>query len=547
MPNNKQNGCYYTPKILSDFLIEHICKNYHMPKELNILEPSCGSGNFIKSILAKIDELPFSQIDISLVEIDDEELKKTVDLVRSFNKKVVNLNAYNCDFLDYHKKNEDKYTLIVGNPPYIKKSLLSEPQIKSCIEIFSEAGLPTKHIKNIWPAFLLSSILNLEENGILCLVLPSELLQVKYSKQLREYILSNFEKIEIFAFNELVFEAVAQDIIILIGAKKVQNDKDKGIYFYQVEKLEDLNNQHFVQKSTNVHRKTLNKWTNYILEDQDLSFIDNLSASLKRLEFYCDKVNVGIVTAANSYFIVNNQIIKENNLQKYAKPILANSINLKKTLLFTNEDYNLLKSTNRKVNFIKFPNLEKGLLDKESTDYINYGESIETNAKYKCKLRENWYYIPSVWVSEGFFMRRSSHFPVIFVNNMSVNVTDCFYRINMKSGFNIRNLSFSFLNTLTLVLAELEGRYYGGGVLELTPKEFASLYIPYYEGLSDREFNRLEEMLRDKEPINKILSYTDKILLKKVLNLEDTDISRLRTIYETLVRRRKKRPTIFKE
>jgi len=91
--------------------------------------------------------------------------------------------------------------------------------------------------------------------------------------------------------------------------------------------------------------------------------------------------------------------------------------------------------------------------------------------------RENWYYIPSVWVSEGFFMRRSSHFPVIFVNNMSVNVTDCFYRINMKSGFNIRNLSFSFLNTLTLVLAELEGRYYGGGVLELTPKEFASLYI----------------------------------------------------------------------
>jgi len=48
-------------------------------------------------------------------------------------------------------------------------------------------------------------------------------------------------------------------------------------------------------------------------------------------------------------------------------------------------------------------------------------------------------------------------------------------------------------------------------------------------------------MLRDKEPINKILSYTDKILLKKVLNLEDTDISRLRTIYETLVRRRRKK------
>jgi adenine-specific DNA-methyltransferase len=145
-------------------------------------------------------------------------------------------------------------------------------------------------------------------------------------------------------------------------------------------------------------------------------------------------------------------------------------------------------------------------------------------------------------------MRRSSHFPVIFVNNPSIDVTDYFYRINMKNGFGIKNLSFSFLNTLTLILAELEGRYYGGGVLELTPEEFKKLSIPYYEDLSDREFNHLEKMLRDEEPINKILNYTDNIVLKKILSLEDTEINRLRVIYETLVRRRRKnKPTIFEK
>jgi adenine-specific DNA-methyltransferase len=340
-------------------LIEHIFKNYHIPNQLNILEPSCGSGIFIESILAKINELHSSQIDISLVEIDSEELKKAADIAKSFNEKNVKVDAYNLDFLDYHNKNNKKYTLIIGNPPYIKKCLMSEKQIKLSTDIFNEAGLPTKHINNIWPAFLVSSVLKLEENGILCLILPSELLQVKYSKQLREYILFNFEKIEIFAFNELIFEAVEQDIIILIGSKKVQNNGDKGIYFYQVEKLKDLNTHNFIQKSTNVHRKSLDKWTNYIIEDQDLNFIDTLSKTLNKVEFYCNKVNVGIVTAANSYFIVNDKIVKENNLQKYSTPILSNSFYLKRTLLFTKEDYNSLKSKNKKVDFVNFRILER--------------------------------------------------------------------------------------------------------------------------------------------------------------------------------------------
>ena len=79
--------------------------------------------------------------------------------------------------------------------------------------------------------------------------------------------------------------------------------------------------------------------------------------------------------------------------------------------------------------------------------------------------------------------------------------------------------------------------------LELTPNEFKSLYIPYYENVSDSQFNNLEKMLRAGEPINKILDYTDNIILRKVLSLGEPEISRLRLIYETLVARRKKDKT----
>jgi hypothetical protein len=37
---------------------------------------------------------------------------------------------------------------------------------------------------------------------------------------------------------------------------------------------------------------------------------------------------------------------------------------------------------------------------------------------------------------------------------------------------------FSFVNSLTCLTAELEGRHYGGGVLELVPSEIERLLLP---------------------------------------------------------------------
>jgi hypothetical protein len=52
-------------------------------------------------------------------------------------------------------------------------------------------------------------------------------------------------------------------------------------------------------------------------------------------------------------------------------------------------------------------------------------------------------------------------------------------KVNMKAKWDLNSFIFSFYNSLTLVFAETDGRYYGGGVLELTPREFKKLPIPY--------------------------------------------------------------------
>ncbi|MFT6638401.1 MAG: adenine-specific DNA-methyltransferase [Flavobacterium sp.] len=547
----KNTGSYYTPKTLTDFLTKHILYKYIKGSNLSILEPSCGDGEFISSIFNSLDLKKFNSIDIDLLDIDKKELEKAQLLIPESKK--INKRIYNKDYLKFHLENDKKYSLIIGNPPYIKKANLDKEQIDTCEKVHQKIKAQNKlviskgTIKNIWTAFVEASIMSLNEEGILCFVIPAEILQVKYSKELRLIITEEFDRVEVFAFNELIFDGIQQDVVALIGIKRLENPEEHGISFYQVEELEDLKEPKFTEKNNNIHRTTLDKWTNYILTDGELNFIDNIKNKYKQIKFYAEKAQVGIVSAASDYFILNNNELRDSGLTRFksvVKPILPKGALVPNVAIFTELDYNFLKLKNVKVNFLLFPNLPKSKLNKKINDYLVKGEmknkdgTGELHKRYKMTKRENWYHVPSTWLSEGLFVKRCHKYPKIFVNEANSLATDSFYRIVMKDNYDIKNLVFSFYNSFTFVLAELEGRFYGGGVLELTPNEFKELSIPYSNNITGEQFNTLDNMLRNDEDIEIILSYTNSILIP------DLDTVRLEEIRIKLLNRRLKKNQI---
>jgi adenine-specific DNA-methyltransferase len=156
--------------------------------------------------------------------------------------------------------------------------------------------------------------------------------------------------------------------------------------------------------------------------------------------------------------------------------------------------------------------------------------------------RENWYAVPSVWRSEAFFTKRSNIFPRIIKNDANAYVTDAFYRIRMKEGVDLQSFALSFHNTLTFIYAELGGRFYGGGVLELTPNEFKDLPVPdVLEKIDRHGLVLLDEMMRKGRPTEEILDLTDDIVLKRACGLSQRNIIMLRKIYLKLLRRRLKK------
>ncbi len=134
--------------------------------------------------------------------------------------------------------------------------------------------------------------------------------------------------------------------------------------------------------------------------------------------------------------------------------------------------------------------------------------------------------------------------PKLIVNEANVYVTDSFYRVNVLDEFNVNDLVFSFYNTLTMVLAELKGRFYGGGVLELISSEFKSLKVPYIERISRGNFQRLKDMIENGSQLADLLDFTDCIILRDGMGFAEGDILRLRSIHKNLVNRRLKRDVL---
>ena len=89
---------------------------------------------------------------------------------------------------------------------------------------------------------------------------------------------------------------------------------------------------------------------------------------------------------------------------------------------------------------------------------------------------------------------------------------------------------------MTFAFAEVLGRSYGGGVLELEPNEAEQIPIPFFEDtqLDLTELDRLERAGQ----INTILNITDKALLQEKMGLDKNEIETLRGAWRKLSGRR---------
>ena len=524
----KQTGAYYTPAFIADFMVRHIQRMLNPGRALTILEPSVGDGAFITALMDR--NFPIGEV--TAVDINSSELNKVKQKVE---EQVFQSKFVKGDFLFYNAQGQS-FSLVIGNPPYIKKSFLSVEQIQQCRQIHEQAGLASYSIKNIWTAFLLKSIQLLDDTGILAFVLPAELLQVKFAEELRKYLRSSFARLEILTFDNLLFECKGQDTVVLFAYKQ---SEERGLFFANIK---DYNfDREILFQQNNFIENNQVKWNHCTLSVSELEFIYKLKNRLQPISFYCDS-KPGIVTAANDYFIINAEVEKLYGLQEYTKPIIQRGLFINGSAVFTDQHYKQLEDSGKPVKIICFKDSDAEKIEKQEKirTYLKIGEEKEYPGGYKCKKRKHWFVIPNISEpGEGLFFKRSHYYPKLVKNEANILVTDSAYKINMKNGYAINDLVYSFYNSLTLLFAELGGRHYGGGVLELTPLEFKSLPLPFIH-IDAEKFADFAKEFENKAEIEEVLHKNDHEILGKLLGLNTMDISLIQVIRKKMILKRMK-------
>jgi len=523
----KLRGGFYTPIPIANFILKWAVNG---ARDYEILEPSCGDGVFLDSI--KSQKIHYKSI--TGIELDEIEAQKADNI------NLENATIHNQDFHLFCNQTNKKYDLAVGNPPYIRYQYFDRNQQIEAERIFNRARLSYSKLTNAWVSFVVGSSLLLKEKGKIGFVLPAEILQVSYAKPLRQFLARFFNKINIISFKTLVFPDIQQEVVLLLCEKN--NSGKHHIEHIELNGIEDLKSVDMTTlKSTEKQIDfQSNKWTFYFLDQLEIDFLERLNKE-KNIPTIGSlaAVEVGMTTGANKFFSVPQSIVNQYNLQDYAKPLVGRSVQVK-SLRFTPEDWQENKQLGARANFLHFPVIADMQSNPDALSYIRYGESLDLHKGYKCRIRDEWQIVPSTWVSDALFIRRNNRFPKLIVNEAKAYTTDTMHRVKLKKDTNINALCASFYNSLSFAYAEISGRSYGGGVLELMPNEAEKILIPYQEKHQDYIYE-IDERMRNKESIDAILIDTNQKMLKDSFGFSNREIKIADNIWRKLSNRRMSR------
>jgi len=528
--DKKRSGSYYTPSRLSSFVADYCLAYLRGRNDISILEPSAGDGSFVDAFSNSQYITDFDSVSVVAVEKEEKELEKLLEKEIHTN---IELTTFNSDYLNFHSDDQRLFTAVIGNPPYVRKNHLSENQKEIAQSIHAQYQLSANSINNIWTSFLISGVSKLEDSGLLAMILPLELLQVKFTEEIRSFLKQEFQRIEIFTFHELQFqECKGQDTVLLIGY--VQHNIP-GTFYTNINTIDDLLDGNYTLYQNTAVSDSQRKWTHHFITPSEYEFLEGIRNRLNKVSFFVDN-KAGIVTAANDFFIVPQQTVEEYNLHDYTRAIVQKGYFVNGSVTFNNQDFERILQSDKPAYLLDFTPMEDNAITPSIAKYLQIGVKAEIPTRFKCLQRERWYKVPNIGTAcSAFFFKRAHEYPKLILNEADILVTDSAYKIDVKEGIDIRNFIFSFYNSLTLVFAELEGRYYGGGVLELTPNEFRELPIPYVEC---EDFIKYEMHFDEKESIEDILMRYNYQILNDALGLNQDDIERIEAIRIKLIKKR---------
>jgi type I restriction-modification system DNA methylase subunit len=380
--HRKEQGIYYTPKIITDFIVRETVGRYlkeyagYVDKlhNIKILDPACGSGSFLiraydellnyharelNKPLDKLDQwerLPILTNSIFGVDLDKQavEITRLNLLLRSLAKREPlpflgdNIkqgnslisgndedlrNYFGASWQSKHPfnwqenfsdvMNKSGFDIIIGNPPYIRQEQLSEykPLWQKDFECYNGAA-------DIYVYFFERGLQLLKDGGFLAYISPNKYFRSGYGQKLRVFLSTKTTILQIIDFGDApVFDAITYPSIIVVRKLPPQNNKTFIFTWNPEQSLSKFSNVVASNSATIAQNElTAEGWK--LESEATLRLLEKLRKAGKPLgEYVNGKFYRGILTGLNEAFVVDhttrNRLISEHTSStELLKPFL---------------------------------------------------------------------------------------------------------------------------------------------------------------------------------------------------------------------------------
>ena len=303
----KKDGVYYTPsRVVHQMVIDSIEKDPN--REFNILDPCCGSGNFLLTLLKngyKYENLFGYEID----EISTFIARTNVFIMSGSKKESLLTICENISTRNSYKEilSTKKFDMCIGNPPW--GSVISEENIMMISNHYSTSKYKSTESFGV---FIELGTHLVRENGYLCYIVPESLFSVEVHRIIREYMMDNLSLTSVQFFGNC-FEGVVAPAVSFLSKKNLGEFVENVV-------VKNSENEKFVIQKREVSSSSWN-----------LKYDDEVSDLLSKLQKSSDCVNMnnsaefalGVVTGDNKKHLeycktINNQpIAKGSDIFKF--------------------------------------------------------------------------------------------------------------------------------------------------------------------------------------------------------------------------------------
>ncbi len=219
------------------------------------------------------------------------------------------------DFAVYFSEvfhNRGGFDVVIANPPY--GAVLLEEQKKYLKKRHEHI---IERIRNTFLYFLGEAYNQSRKKGVVCFILPNELLFQIYMTKARKFFLEKSQVLFAINLGEDIFEAIVPTCVICL-MKVQQNDYTIPVADLREATLEELPKLLVTENfPVTTNRKILSAPNSIFSFDKNIAeLINRLASSFQPFETFCDDVANGISTSCDEAYIVSEKFAKENHFEK---------------------------------------------------------------------------------------------------------------------------------------------------------------------------------------------------------------------------------------